>query len=432
MAKTKKKIEIFDFYDVNGMKRRLEAMAQQGWIIDHIENDIWTYRKEQPQNVQFSVTHFSNYSNSEAEPDRGQAEFLEMCAASGWQLAAQYNSLFVFINYGENPVPLETEPVTQVENIDNAMQTGFWSHRIYAAVILLIFPLVRNLMDLATNPVKFIDDPGHLFMFSVIVAYIVVFALEKVNYRLWYKKAMEAADTEGEFAPVNKNRQPLTMIAEVILLLLAVELSGKTFDPLFLTGVYISFALASGVYFYAERLKKPTRLMAGAAVIVVSTIIMYFAIQAVGFTPIEIVNKGEENMPVSMEKLDMYTSKDYISECSEYKCFLFDRYQGNQEYFETETGRNLPDFSYTLIRVKSNGFYNNLKRDYLHRLNSNKNAGIDYWQAQETYDDTIMTYKDNYKYQIFYSDAILILRTQTILSTQQISTIVTDLVEKYI
>lgn len=432
MAKTKKKIEIFDFYDVNGMKKRLEAMAQQGWIIDRIENDIWTYRKEQPQNVQFSVTHFSNYSNSETEPDRGQAEFLEMCAASGWQLAAQYNSLFVFINYDENPVPLETEPVTQVENIDNAMQTGFWSYRIHAAVILLVFPLVRNFMDLATNPVKFIDDPGHLFMFSVIAAYAVMFALEKFNYKLWYKKAAETAEVTGEFTPVSKNRQPLAMIAEVILLLLAVELSGKTFDPLFLTGLYISLALASGIYFYAERLKKPVRLIAGATVTVVSVIIMYFAIQTVGFTPVEISYKGEENMPVSMEKLDIHISKDYISECSEYKCFLFDKYEGRQEYFKTDAGWMVDDFSYTLIKVKSKGFYNNLKRDYMHKLNSNKNAAIDYWQALETYDDTILTYKDNYRYQVFYNDAILILRTPTDLSTQQISTIVTDFVEKYI
>ena len=123
MAKTKKKIEIFDFYDVEGMQRRLEAMAQQGWIIEHIDNDIWTYRKEQPQNIHFAVTHFDSYSNSESEPDRGQSEYLEMCVAAGWQLAAQYNSLFVFINSNENPVPLETDAVTQVENINETMKT---------------------------------------------------------------------------------------------------------------------------------------------------------------------------------------------------------------------------------------------------------------------------------------------------------------------
>lgn len=433
MAKTKKKIEIFDFYDVEGMQRRLEAMAQQGWIIEHIDNDIWTYRKEQPQNIHFAVTHFDSYSNSEAEPDRGQSEYLEMCAAAGWQLAARYNSLFVFINNSENPVPLETDAVTQVENINETMKTDFGSHRIYAAIVLLVLPFARNLMELVTDPVKFVNDPGHLFTFSVIAAYIAMFAVEKLNYRLWYKKAARVAETTGEFVQASKNRQPLAMIAEVILLLVAVELSGKSFDPLFLTGIYISLALASAVYFYGLKLKKSVRLVVAVAVIALSTAIMYFSVNAAGFTPVEIKHSGEENMPVSMEKLDIQpTTQEYVSFSTEYRCFLFDKYEGSQEYLKTDAGWMVDDFSYTLVKVKSPGFYNSLKRDYINKLNHNKNMGIEYWKAWETYDDTDMAYKDHYKYQIFYGDAILIMRTPTVLSEKQISTIVTDLVGKYI
>ncbi len=347
-------------------------------------------------------------------------------------MAAQHKSLFVFVSYDENPVALETEAVTQVENIDNAMKTGFGAYRIYAVVVLLIFPLIRNLMDLGTNPVKFIDDPGHLFIFSIIAAYVVMFIIEKINYRMWYKKAAEAAYTTGVFTPVNKNIQPLAMIAEVILLLLVVEISGKTFDPIFLTGVYVSLALASGIFFYCERLKKPVRVLAGAAVIVISIAVMYLAVETAGFTPVEINYNGEINMPVSMEKLNIRsTEKEYVSQHKEFRCFLYNRYQGSQKYLKEDAGWLVDDFSYTFIKVKSDSFCNSLKKDYLHRLNDNKNADIDYWKAEETYSDITMTYKDNYKYQIFYDDAILILRTPTILSTHQISTIVTNLVEKY-
>lgn len=171
MFRTKRKIEMYDFYDVRGMKNRLEAMAQQGWLLTKINRKVWTYKKIEPQKIHFSVTHFANYSNSEAEPDRGQAEFIEMCAASGWQLAVQYNSLFVFVNYSDNPIPLETDAVTQVENIDNAMKTEFDFDRSGVWLILILFPLVREIMDLGSDTADLVEDPHRyidIFYYSCI------------------------------------------------------------------------------------------------------------------------------------------------------------------------------------------------------------------------------------------------------------------------
>ena len=432
MFNTKTKIEMFDFYDVAGMKARLEEMAEKGWMIKHIDRKVWTYKRISPQKVNFAVTHFANYSLSEAEPDRGQTEFLEICGASGWQLAVQYNSLFVFVNYSENPVPLETDAITQVETLDDAMRTEFDFDRRHVALLLIIFPFLRSITDLGSNPSSFVKDPTGLLSFFVIAAFVVMFAIEKFNYRQWYKKAMEIAEYTGDFAPTQKNRQPTAMIVEAIVILFISEWLLYSYDPVYLAGIYISFAVASGIYFYAHNKNKIFRLVTGGVVIAATVFIMNTTVSALGYTPREIKFTSVEQMPVSMEKLDIVPTKsEYKTEYSIFRCFLYDRYQGSQQYIREDINRYVSDFSYTLVKVKSDSFYRSLKRDYQGDINGNSNNQTKIWKATATQDDTCFSYMEHYTYQIFYPDTILILRTPSILSEQQISTIVTDLVEKY-
>ena len=91
----------------------------------------------------------------------------------------------------------------------------------------------------------------------------------------------------------------------------------------------------------------------------------------------------------------------------------------------------MPEFEYTLIKIKSDSFYKNLKKDYTHSMGNSSTTGAELWQANSVRHNTHMMQNGLYKYNVYYEDAILILRTPVILTDGQIEFVVDNLVKAY-
>ena len=120
----KQEINLYSYYDHAGIVRHLEDMARQGWQLEKAGSVFWTYRRCKPTELRYAVVYFSKASQFDPEPPAEQREFWELCKATGWELVTNRYQMQIFRNPAPDAIPIETDPVVQVENVRAAMKKG--------------------------------------------------------------------------------------------------------------------------------------------------------------------------------------------------------------------------------------------------------------------------------------------------------------------
>ena len=132
MNNTKKILCHFSFYDQIRIQEKLEEMAEQGWMVDKPGSFTWAFKRMEPKKLKFAVTYFPSASDFDPGPTDEELTKLDFCAQDGWQLAVRWGVMQIFYNENENAVPIETEPVAQVENVrKSTKQTAVYWHNRY-------------------------------------------------------------------------------------------------------------------------------------------------------------------------------------------------------------------------------------------------------------------------------------------------------------
>ena len=117
MSTVKRTLVNVSFYDPEAIQRKLEQMAARGWMIQKVGNLFWTYTKIPPQKLRFAVTYFPGASEFDPKPSEKQLEKEELCAQDGWRLVLRWDVMQIFCTDREDAVPIDTDPVPQVDNI---------------------------------------------------------------------------------------------------------------------------------------------------------------------------------------------------------------------------------------------------------------------------------------------------------------------------
>lgn len=139
MKTKKRRLEFFSFYNHTGIEQHLAEMAQKGWMIESISNFYWTYRKIEPKNIHFSVSYYPRASDFDPGPTEEQQTFHDFCAHTGWQLACTWFQMQVFYNEKESPIPLDTDPIMEVDTLHRACKKNFLpTHYIMFGLSLLM------------------------------------------------------------------------------------------------------------------------------------------------------------------------------------------------------------------------------------------------------------------------------------------------------
>ena len=120
----KQEINLYAYYDHAGIVRHLEDMARQGRQLEKAGSVFWTYRRCKPAELRYAVVYFSKASQFDPEPPAEQREFWELCKATGWELVTNRYQMQIFRNPAPDAIPIETDPVVQVENVRAAMKKG--------------------------------------------------------------------------------------------------------------------------------------------------------------------------------------------------------------------------------------------------------------------------------------------------------------------
>jgi len=198
MNRTKYRFEIFSVYDGTGVARHLERMAAKGWMLQSIGRTFWKYEQIEPKQLHFSTTFLEKASSFDPEYSEERETFHAFCERSGWAYVASWERMQIFCNEQVDPVPLDTDPLTQLRVIHRAMRASLITFAVLAALSLfLAYGFVGRLI---TDPIGILSDTLGTFTGLCFTVLLLLCCAELFTYYRWRKRAKQAAE-QGGFLP---------------------------------------------------------------------------------------------------------------------------------------------------------------------------------------------------------------------------------------
>lgn len=257
MREIKRRMEVYSFYDRTGLERRLARMAEKGWLLEGIGQFFWTYRRTEPRTLTFSVCYFPKASQFDPEPSEEQQTFYDFCGHTGWTLAASSAQLQVFYNQRPHPVPIETDPVMELDAIHRTMKRSF----LPSQLLLLAVALMNSALQvyrLHEDPIQTLASPATLLSTGCWLIIFLLVGVEWGSYVRWHSKAARAAE-RGEFVETRSHRK-LQISCIVVLAAGLVYYVGSVIasgDRMMLTILALTFLLyVPGAFLIVNGLKR--------------------------------------------------------------------------------------------------------------------------------------------------------------------------------
>lgn len=217
MKETKRCICNFSFYDQQAIQEKLEDMAQKGWFLEKTGSFLWTYRRGSPKQLRFCVTYFPAASEFDPGPTEGELTKLEFCRQDGWELVARWGVMQIFSSEDPDAVPIETEPVAQVENLRRSMRKNVLLPQAVLCVMLLWNVFMRVFLW-TRDPVGELSDPVSLYTALMFAGLTLACLYEIGFYFCWTRKARRAAEQDGVFLPL-RSRPGVSYVLVIVSLL---------------------------------------------------------------------------------------------------------------------------------------------------------------------------------------------------------------------
>jgi len=393
----KRRMERLCFYDHTGIEAHLQKMAQKGWLLEKIGNFTWIYRRIPPQDLRFCVTYDPKASQFDPEPSEEQRTFYDFCAHTGWMLAASSAQMQIFYNERENPVPIETDPVIEVETVHRSAKKEFlWSQFLLLAVSILNGALF--LSRLLSDPIGVLSSTASLFTGICWSTVILLTSIEIGTYYLWRRRAKQAAE-RGEFLETVgttklQNVCLFLWLAGFLYYLCNLFVTGsalmRTVSVLMLLYVPTLIFLVQALKNFLKHKKAPAGV--NRAVTLVSCFLLSFAMMgAITFGTLKAVQSGmfasntetyfydghefplsSDELPLTIEDLAELEYDGYIRERNGEQSILLGQFTMRQHpRMDAENYLEMPFLEYTITVVKSPFLYNLCRTSLLRQYDAN-------------------------------------------------------------
>lgn len=412
MKEIKRRMELVSFYDRSAIEQRLEAMSQQGWMIEQPGSYLWRYRRMEPTKLRFAVTYFPAASDFDPGPTDAQRQMEEYCARDGWIPAVRWGQMQIFYNERENPTPIETDAVTQVETIHRTMRKNMWAH--YVLLALCIYQLGFCILQMFSDPVDFLATPSSLNMMLMWLLLPVAPLRELFCYFSWRRRARAAAE-QGEFLEIKTKRGESVILLGISILVTAAVFASiparPWFFPLWL-GVTLFIILMVQLAKRHMKRKGISRNVNRTVSVALSVSLAFVLLAGLTFSIVrhglwdtrEPVGTYEkygldrrvyaDEIPLRIEDLITPLPVDWSTERQTDETFLLSRTEYIQWPLSEERG--IPDLEYTVTEVKAPFLYEFCKRGLTHPEDEVRNGQVvleDHyepsdpapWSAQEAY-----------------------------------------------
>ena len=458
MNDIKRRFELYSIWDHTGLEAHMTRMAEKGWLIDKIGNFFWIYRRIEPKKLSFCVTYYPKATAFTPEPTEDQQTFYEFCQYAGWELAASCAQLQVFVNERENPTPIETDPVLELDTIHRTVKKStLLSHFLLTLVALMQGGVLVS--SFRRDPIGLLSSASALLSGMCWVVILLIAAGEFIGYYRWRAKAKKAAE-RGEFlATTSRIKLQIGCLIVVgiglLYYVLSVFTSGDqvmmTVMPLMFLGLGLLIFLTHALRDLLKR-KKVSANVNRAVTIAACFVLSFALVGGLTFGMLMGIQKGwfaggrdtyqyhgsvftiyDDALPLTVEDLtgEEYESNAYTREWRDTASLLLAQYVARQyPRFDAENYRDLATLEYTVTQVKLPALYDMCKNTLLAEYDGSDEiwenrayAPIDPapWGAVEVYRVMDEEYGPRDRYLLCYPDRFVEFRPDGELTAEQMA-----------
>ena len=378
MKTAKRRAEFYSFYNHTGIEAHLTQMAKEGWMIEGITNLWWKYRRIEPRHLHFCVTYYPRASDFDPEPADDQQTFHDFCAHTGWKLACTWHQMQVFYNEAPSPIPLESDPVMEVDTLHRACKKNF----LPSYWVMLVLSLLMSCYFVAgviLDPIGLLSDASRLV---TEFAYLILFAISSVElatYFRWHRKA-KAAAPNGVFVDTPSTVK-FQIVSMTLVLIVAVWWLLNLFagnDPLLAWVAVLMLAGMLGILILINAIKYGlkkagasrgfNRFLTLAACFILPTVLFYGIVYGALSMDTERIRAKipEEPIPLSVSDFMDVDENDYVRTNDRHHTFLLDRMNVDVfPHWEAKNRSELPELRYDITVVKFPALYGWCKAEML-------------------------------------------------------------------
>lgn len=303
MKKTKHIFPAFSFYDRTGIQQFLEKKAREGWMLEKMGGFSWLFRAIEPKHIHFAVTYFPKASMFDPQPSEQQQMFQEFCAHSGWNLVASSAQLQIFCNEQEDPVPIETDPRIELDNIHRTAKKTYLP-TYFMLLPVGFMPWLPISMAWNNDPVGFLSTNIYYFNILTSVITLPLCAVELIGYFRWRSKAKKAAE-DGEFVATRGQRrfQMVLVWFMLICLVMLIVSSEENRISVMLIAILVLLGVAIAISVGATRLMKKLNVSARKNMLITYAIIAVLSLAVTGLGTFGVIgalnqwNPEKNNLP---------------------------------------------------------------------------------------------------------------------------------------
>ena len=210
MKTTKFQMNWYQANDTAAIERKLEQMAEKGFLLESLSNWGFRYRRSEPAKVRYCLTYFPEASIFDGRLTEGQQTYADYCAAAGWEFVSAYGPMQIFRSTREAPTPIETDEGEKLQAIHKSMMK--------TSVAAYIMLLVVWLMNLGLRLSHYVSYPqfrgsSDLFFLIFLGTFVAYLAFFLGDYFVWYFRSKKAVERgEGCRQPHTRLRFWLSMV----------------------------------------------------------------------------------------------------------------------------------------------------------------------------------------------------------------------------
>ena len=434
MKELKRRLETFSFYDHSGIEKHLEDMAAKGWLLSEINRFTWIYRRTPPRKLHFAVTYYPKASEFDPEPQEGQMIYRDYSERSGWKFICQSAQIQIFYNEEKEPIPMETDPVVEVQTIHKAAKKGFLlSYFILLGVSVLQAALFVS--RLLGDPIGLLSSTINLSTGFCWVILFLLCVVELCGYYRWHRKAVKAAEN-GEFLETRSHElfQRAILVASVLAFVYIIINVISTGDRMMLTiytlmiGYMIAlFAVVNAVKKFLKR-KKVSRSANLTITLLVDFVLAFAMLAAIIHGTLRASQTGlfhpeedtyehdgmtwilyQDELPLYVEDLLDVDFDGYIRQNRHDESVFLGQLDVNQwPRFDAAPAvrADVPSLSYTLTIIKVPALYDWCKESVLNKRTDK--VGLDYSILIDHYEKIDATpWLAEEAYQLHWSESVL-------------------------
>lgn len=366
MKETKTVYISFAFYDRANLEKYLEEQAAEGWLIVTYAPNLIKFRRIQPVKLHFSIIYHHtpvtiNCLTSE------QLEYLEFCGRTGWYLVTAERRMMILANPAEHPIPIETDPRMQLENIHKSVKKQHFSALLtYIAMGLLYFIMAAHIGIIAAFSHSTIT-----FFLPTGIWYCALGLSDIIGYYLWRKNAKAAAE-DGTFYNGGSASAAYYIIQSLAFVLcsclLVVLCCG--ISPV-LNGIVIAAVAIAALWgLWCLLRRRTSKISAGVCRNRITLATTLFIILSIVLCTIAHLNSqvGEQrlarpcDMPISITELTDTKFTDYTTLKYSGGSLLLTQEEYRQEALHDS---DLPELFYTITYIHADFLYDACQKDLL-------------------------------------------------------------------